>query len=143
MVIPMMLGTTGTGAAAQATGLTTLVAQRDQTRPLLIFAERANDPQLEIQVRILSEHAAEAADRQLVPIALPYRAPGASALQLSAEDAEAARRRFHVTSGEFAVILLGKDGGVKLRSSKPIPMSKLEKSIDAMPMRKEEMHNGR
>ncbi len=124
---------------AQQTGLTTLSAQRDQTRPLLIFGPTPGDPQLEIQLRILAEHAAEAQERQIVAIALPYNNPSPSALQLSGSDAEAARRRFHVAPGEFTVILLGKDGGAKLRSGKPIPMAKLEETIDAMPMRKEEM----
>ena len=131
------------GASAQGSGLTTLASQRNQTRPLLIFAERADDPEMEIQLRILKEHAEEASDRQLVAIALPYRAPGPSALQLSADDAEAARRRFHVAAGDFLVVLLGKDGGAKLRSAKPIPMSKLEATIDAMPMRQEEMRSGK
>ena len=134
----MMLSSTGwVAAAAQEIGLTTLAAQRDQARPLLIFAERANDPQMAIQIRILNEHAAEASDRQIVPVALPFRAPGPTALQLSGDDAEAARRKFHVSVSDFVVILLGKDGGAKLRSSKPIPMSTLVETIDAMPMRKD------
>ena len=92
-----------------------------------------------IQLRTLAEHAAEAQDRQIVPIALPYNSPSPSDLQLSATDAEAARRRFHVAPGEFAVILLGKDGGSTLRSSKPIPMAKLNETVDGMPMRQDEI----
>lgn len=134
----------GAGAAAgQQTGLTTLAQQRGQTRPLLIFAARPGDPQMGIQLRILDEHAAEAHDRDIVGIALPYNSPGPSALQLSATDAEAARRRFHVAPGDFTVLLLGKDGGAKLRSSKPISIRKLEDTIDAMPMRKDEMRDKR
>ncbi len=126
--------------SAQQSGLTSLATQRDQTRPLLIFAPKPDDSQMGIQLRLLNEHAAEAQDRQIVPIALPYNAPGPSDLQLSASEAETARRRFHVAPGDFQVILLGKDGGAKLRSSKPVPMKKLEETIDTMPMRQEEMH---
>ena len=139
----LLLNASSSIASAQGSALTTLADQRNQSRPLLIFAERANDPQLEIQLRILNEHAAEASDRQIVPLALPYREPGPTALQLSGDDAEAARRRFHVTANDFVVILLGKDGGEKLRSSRPIPMRKLEAIIDAMPMRKDEMRSGK
>ena len=124
---------------AQNSGLTTLGALRDQARPLLIFAREPTDPQLQIQVRTLQEHAAEAHDRDLVAIALPYNNPGPGALQLTAADAEAARRRFGVTPDDFVVILLGKDGGVKLRSKKPLTMENLKETIDAMPMRQDEM----
>lgn len=134
-------GILGLAALAQGSGLTTLAAQRDQTRPLLIFASKQDDPQMGIQLRIIAEHAAEAQDRQIAPIALPFKNPSPSALQLSATDAEAARRRFHVSPDEFVVILLGKDGGSKLRSKKPIPLAKLEETIDGMPMRQDEMRN--
>lgn len=124
---------------AQQTGPTCLAAERDLARPLLIFASKPDDPQLEIQLRTLKEHAAEAHDRQIVTIALPYGNPGTSALQLSAAEAEAVRRRFHVAPGEFQVILLGKDGGPKLRSKKPLSMRRLEETIDSMPMRRAEI----
>lgn len=39
----------------------------------------------------------------------------------------------------FTIILIGKDGGEKLRSSKPLSLAKLFGTIDAMPMRQEEM----
>ena len=112
---------------------------RDRVRPLLIFAPKPDDPQLEIQIRTLNEHAAETRDRDLVAIALPYNNPSPTTAQLSATDAEAVRRRFHVDPGDFRVILIGKDGGEKLRAKKPLPMEKLIETIDAMPMRQDEV----
>ena len=50
--------------------------------------------------------------------------------------------RFSHGSG-FLLVLLGKDGGEKLRSRKPLPLSKLESTIDAMPMRQEERQKER
>ena len=126
-------------AQAPASGITTLQQLREHARPVLIFAPKPDDPQLEIQMRILAEHAAQAHERDVVGIALPYDNPSPSAVQLSSDDAEAARRKFHVNPGDFAAILIGKDGGAKLRSSKPLAMEKLEKTIDAMPMRKDEV----
>lgn len=39
----------------------------------------------------------------------------------------------------FTVILVGKDGGDKLKSSTPVSLTKLYDTIDAMPMRQSEM----
>lgn len=128
-------------AKAQVTGLTTLQQLRDQARPLLIFAPRPDDPQLQIQLRTLQEHAVEARERQLIPVALPYNSPSPTAAQLSSEEATTVRRRFHVNPQSFVVILIGKDGGSKLRATKPFSMRKLEETIDAMPMRQEEMRS--
>ncbi|MGI4829869.1 MAG: DUF4174 domain-containing protein [Janthinobacterium lividum] len=126
-------------AAPSQTTVTTLAQLRQGTRPLLIFAPGPDAAQMGIQLRILNEHAAEAHDRQIVPIALPFQSPSPTAKTLSGDDAEAARRHFHVAPGDFTVILIGKDGGAKLKSSKPISMSKLNETIDAMPMRQDEM----
>jgi hypothetical protein len=39
-------------------------------------------------------------------------------------------------------VLLGKDGGEKLRSRTPVTMERLNTLIDAMPMRQQEVQNG-
>lgn len=49
------------------------------------------------------------------------------------------RNRFHVMENEFAVVLLGEDGEVKLRSSTPVSATRLNTLIDTMPDRKIEM----
>ena len=128
--------------SAQDTGLVSLDSLRDSARPLLIFAPKPDDPQLEIQLRTLNEHAPAMREREVVPIAIPYRTPSPTPAGLNNADGEAARRRFHVAPGQFAVILLGKDGGEKLRSDKPLSMTKLNSTVDAMPMR-QEMHGKR
>ena len=124
------------------TGLTTLADLRDRARPLLIFAARPDDPQLTIQLRTLQEHAAEAQDRQIVPVAIVYDNPSPSDAKLTPSEAEATRRRFGVAPGQFTVILIGKDGGEKLRATRPLSIAKLNRTIDAMPMRQEEMKHG-
>jgi hypothetical protein len=47
-------------------------------------------------------------------------------------------KAYHITSG-FTAILVGKDGGEKIRSSRPLTLEKLFNTIDAMPMRRHEM----
>jgi len=125
---------------APPTGIVSLASLRNNARVLLIFASKPDDPQLEIQLRTLNEHASAAADRDLVAIALPYQNPSPTPASFTSSEAEAIRRRFNIAPGDFAVILLGRDGGEKLRSGKPLSIDKLNTAIDAMPMRQDEMH---
>jgi hypothetical protein len=107
---------------------TTLAALRNDSRPLLIFAPRPDDEQ-----HGLSE-------RHVVVLAAPYNNPSPTEHSLTSTDAEAARRRFKIAPGDFTVLLIGKDGGEKLRTHKPISFEILRRTIDAMPMRQQEMH---
>jgi uncharacterized protein YajQ (UPF0234 family) len=56
---------------------------------------------------------------------------------------EEIRRRFDVRSDSFQLILIGKDGAVKLRSDKPVAVKDIFKLIDSMPMRRQEMEGER
>jgi hypothetical protein len=46
------------------------------------------------------------------------------------------------TQKSYENLLIGKDGGVKLRKNSPISNQKLFNTIDAMPMRQREMRDG-
>jgi hypothetical protein len=116
---------------------TTLRRLRDHQRVLLIFAASRRDARVEEQLAAIREKAAEAADRDLVTIAVTETGDAGTGIRLT--DAAAVRRRFGVKAGEFRVILVGKDGGEKLRSERPIAFERLRATIDAMPMRQEEM----
>ena len=48
-------------------------------------------------------------------------------------------RKLNVRPGAFLFVLVGKDGGVKLRSTKVVERRRLYEIIDAMPMRQGEM----
>ena len=52
------------------------------------------------------------------------------------------RSQYGVDPETFVVILVGKDGGEKLRSTEVIRLEKLYATIDAMPMRRQEMRDG-
>ncbi len=118
---------------------TTLADLKDQYRPLLIFAPTPNDPGLLAQLTQLRHEAPGLEQRQVLLIAVPYRNPAPTELALTPADAEAARRRFHIAPTDFVVMLIGKDGGEKLRSHKPVRWDRLRNTIDAMPMRQQEM----
>ena len=112
---------------------------RNRARPLLLFAPEASDPALEAQLRILQEGNADSEDRDLVPVALSLRGSSVTQMSFSSAEASALRRRFHIPDAGFTALLLGKDGGEKLRSSQPFSMKTLNETIDAMPMRQDEM----
>lgn len=58
---------------------------------------------------------------------------------LDAESQKALREEFSIPSDSFAVLLIGKDGGVKLRRAEPVTADELFRLIDSMPMRQQEM----
>ena len=132
----MMTGITSAQTPSQPT---TLAQLRDRYRPLLLFAARPDDASLLAQMTKLKEEAPGLAERDVLVIAIPYKDPSPTGVNLSAAEALAVRRSFHVTPEDFTAILLGKDGGEKYRSRKPISFEKLRDTIDSMPMRKHEM----
>jgi hypothetical protein len=57
--------------------------------------------------------------------------------------AEHIRQKFDPGSGQLTVVLVGKDGGVKMRRNGPVQLDEIFSLIDAMPMRREEMRQKR
>jgi hypothetical protein len=124
----------------------TLRAMRDCYRPLLVFAPALDNPQLVEEFNQLKAHAAELKIRSLlyvpiVPEGHNQPIPGSKVptARLSEDELAAMRHRFKVESTDFLVILIGKDGGEKLSSSTPVPIDKLEQTIDSMQKHKSDM----
>ena len=130
---------TGVLMAQSPPSPTTLEQVRDRYRPLLVFAAGPDDPALLAQRHMLKDDAAGLASRDVILVMIPFSAPSTADVSLTPEAATEARRRFHVAPPDFTVILIGKDGGEKLRSAKPLSFKKLQQTIDSMPMRQQEM----
>ncbi len=120
----------------------------DTRRVLVVFAPADHDVRFQQQIALLANHAADMKDRDLVLVVnLIDPGPRPSRETLRARPAPyafdqetlATRQRFHIQPNEFAVLLLGKDGEEKMRSQAPLPMARINRTIDAMPMRQEEM----
>jgi hypothetical protein len=129
------------GQGSGASEPVTLASMQDRYRPVLIFAP-SSDSQFHEQIRILEASVAGLRERDVlvVPILVQQEAPHGQDLgAMTPGEQEKARRRFHVSRNEFTVILLGKDGGEKLRSHVPLTFEQLATTIDAMPMRQKEM----
>ena len=126
----------------------TLASLADKNRVLLVFAPSARDPRVSQQIKLLSHHSAERKERDLVllPIFLdPTTPPDADTLRdlnpQPVPDVEqlTLRSRFHIAQKDFAVVLIGKDGGEKFRAATPVTLERLDHIIDAMPMRQNEI----
>ena len=59
--------------------------------------------------------------------------------QLDETDMIFLRENLFIPTNAFTVVLIGKDGGVKVRQSLPLSTGDLFSTIDAMPMRRQEM----
>jgi hypothetical protein len=105
---------------------TDLAAYRWSHRPVLIFAAGAGDPDYLAQTGRLDAAQAGLAERDIV------------VLSDTRPEAGGALRRLFGIEG-FEVLLVGKDGGVKLRRDTPLSAETLFATIDRMPMRRREM----
>jgi hypothetical protein len=133
----------------------TLASLRHDYRPLLVFAPSANE-EFHQQMLVLAQQTRDFEARQILVIPVLFRRrkegkeeipssetlPEADTMELEAAECASVRRRFHIGQDDFAVILVGKDGGEKLRSRTPVTMERLIKLIDSMPMRQKEIRDG-
>lgn len=126
----------------------TVTAMRGCYRLLLVFSPSASNTQFQLQQAFLAKAADAMADRNLLYLPVlenadrPFALPHVPSAMLPENELIAARKRLHIIPGMFRVILLGKDGGVKLSSASPVSMDTLSNLIDTMPMRRNEMRQG-
>ncbi len=120
-------------SAAPATGAT-LDDDRWHHRLLIVFApDRASEP-LRVQQRSVAAATAAFAERDLRVIEVI-----GDRVQGTGETAAALRTRFAVRPPAFRALLVGKDGRVAIDSAAPLATPRLVGTIDAMPMRRQEM----
>jgi hypothetical protein len=108
-------------------------------RPVLIFAPREGDPDLFRQRTALTGREQGIAERDIVLIEVIGDSVRTVVGPRYSAPAETLRDTFDIDEGQFQLLLLGKDTGVKLRSDKPVPAENLFSLIDSMPMRMQEM----
>ena len=114
-----------------------LARWRWRRRVVVVFAP-PGDLRAAEQGKVLGRLAAGGDDRDLVMVRVEGEGvdpPVAPAADL--------RREFGVAAGSFTALLVGKDGGVKLRRAAVLGADLLTQTIDAMPMRRDEVHGGR
>lgn len=97
-------------------------------RPIVVFADTPNDPRFQTQMELLREQIPALVERDVV-------------LVTDTDPSAASALRLKLRPRGFMVVLIGKDGGVKLRKPFPWDVREFSRSIDKMPMRQQEMRD--
>ena len=109
-------------------------------RPLLIFAKDHQSPDFTDALDEFARRKCELNDRDMVVGVIVSQ--GRSTLdgrEISGPEAAAIRREYGITNERFATLLIGKDGGEKLRLHETPDPDTVFALIDSMPMRQREM----
>jgi len=109
-------------------------------RLLIVFAPSAQDARYQSLARELERERDKIIDRDLfVFLVFETGQSGVNQKVISKTAAEWLQRHFSITSGQFIVVLVGKDGGEKLRQESIVHVDEIFSLIDSMPMRQREM----
>jgi hypothetical protein len=113
-----------------------------QHRILLVFAPSTDSSQYQQQMQAWQTDVVGTNDRDLKLVQILETGESqVDGRSLSSASADRLRQQFRVPPEEFSVILVGKDGTEKQRSQTPIDLAALFRTIDAMPMRQQEMRS--
>lgn len=110
-------------------------------RPVLIFAPNAANADLVRQRAVVASRGELLRERD---VAVVYVVGESVSAQFGPEPgigAAGLRAKYGIAIGQFRAILVGKDGGVRLRSPSPLSADRLSSVIDGMPMRRDEMRD--
>lgn len=99
-----------------------------QNRPVVVFANTPNDLLFQRQMELLEDGKAELEDRDVIVI-----------VDTDANAEETTELRKKLRPRGFQLVLIGKDGQVKLRKPRPWTVRELSRVIDKMPMRQQEL----
>jgi Domain of unknown function (DUF4174) len=127
------------GLAAGAAPAAAIPAYQWKKRALVVFSPSASDARLARMKTMIGVNRTALLDRDLTVV---YVIGGELSHDLGPPpglSAGAVRTLYRASEGAFRVLLIGKDGGIKLDNAQPITASDLTAEIDRMPMRRDEM----
>lgn len=109
------------------------------TRPLILFSSSGNDRELQEQLRLLSGDSCEFFARDIeVLVITSGEQNNIDGQVLTADEVQYLRTELEVEPYKHLLVLVGKDGKVKLRAHMPLNTSDLFMLVDSMPMRRAE-----
>ena len=111
-----------------------------KNRLLFLFAPDGSHPLFKnLQSQIVAQKA-EVEDRDLVVFEVLAQSPSRmNTASLDRQQADSIRDHFAVPQDTFRLILVGKDGGIKLKRDVQVDLKEVFGLIDSMPMRQNEM----
>jgi hypothetical protein len=108
--------------------------------PAVFFAPNRNHPLFDSLHKALAAQKQEVEERNLVIFNILESGPSnMNTKYLDPQTAQSLRKKFDVPWGKFAVILIGKDGGIKLNRQDRTHLEHIFALIDSMPLRQDEM----
>ena len=110
-----------------------------ERRPLLLFAPTESDPRLVETMRRIEASRCDFVDRDMVIGRIVT--DGTSTLDghvLGTNQAQLLMSKFGISTDSFSMVLIGKDGGEKLRVADVPDLQAIYDVIDGMPMRARE-----
>ncbi len=111
-----------------------------KNRLLLLFSPSPEVPAYQVLSQKLDRNPSGVRERDLLVFHVLEQGPRVPGNQeIGTAEAEELRQRFGITRGTFAVVLIGKDGTVKLKREGPTALTDIFALIDTMPMRQREM----
>ena len=111
-----------------------------ENRLILAFAPSSENPGYRALVKETAVQAEEIIDRDILVFHILETGEtklGESSLQTGAGDY--LRESYSISPGIFTILLIGKDGEVKLRREGRVELGEIFSLIDTMPMRRREM----
>ena len=107
-----------------------LDALRYLARPVIVFADSPADPLFVQQMELLTERPEGLIARDVILI-------------VDTDPAARTDTRAELRPRGFTLVLIGKDGRVAQRKPAPFDVRELERAIDKMPLRQQEIRDGR
>lgn len=101
-----------------------------KNRPVIVFADSADDPAFVEQLELLASRAGELTERDVVVI-------------VDTDPDARSDIRLKMRPRGFMLTLVGKDGELKLRKPFPWDVREITRSIDKMPMRQREIREAK
>ena len=140
ITLTFLIGLFAGAALGEDTVSVDLNAYQWENRLLLLFASSEEDQAYLTLKKEIDRQAMEVKDRDLLIFYVLER--GESRLDqkhLSPDQALFLKKHLSVASGRFTIILIGKDGGEKIRQESAVDLKEIFAIIDTMPMREQEM----
>jgi hypothetical protein len=111
-----------------------------KNRLLFLFAPDASNPHFNRLQSEITKQPYEVEDRDLVIFEVLEQGPSRmNTTPLNRQTANSIRDHFDVPQRLYTLILVGKDGGVKLKRNDQVNLADIFGLIDSMPMRQKEM----